>query len=515
MQIVFLHYHLLPGGVTQVIANHLQSLKHRFDGGSPCKIAIFHGGEHGEIKNLNWVDTDEIQVTEHVITGLGYDRTEETVADQDGLADNICKELESIHFAPEDSIIHAHNHALGKNILLPGALRTVAARGYPLLFQIHDFAEDFREDQYVRITAAGGRSDCFQWIYPQANHIHYAVLNRRDHNILIDSGISSERLHVVPNPIVDLGILPDRHEVRSRMSLERGISSGRPLVIYPVRGIRRKNMGEMILWSAMFGEAASFGHTLSPHNVAEKPSYDRWKTIANDLRLPCHFELGETFSFEDNLSAADALITTSVAEGFGMVFLESQLAERPLIGRNLPEITSDFRAEGIDYSLLYDALLVPVDFLGKDQIYESVFTAYIATIEKFGFGDRRKAMAHASLTSTLESGTIDFSRLTPALQQEVVMGVAKDQGLCATLREQNPQMEKSLSRKGAEDQVKHNASLVRSHFAPEVTGKTLENIYRKLSTSTDRDRIEPLGDAEKILDHFIDFTRFCPLRSLP
>ena len=126
-----------------------------------------------------------------------------------------------------------------------------------------------------------------------------------------------------------------------------------------------------------------------------------------------------------------------------MVFLESQLAERPLIGRNLPEITSDFKDEGIDYSLLYDALLVPVDFLGKDQIYESVLTAYSATIEKFGFLDRREAMARASLTGTLESGTIDFSRLTPALQQDVVMGVAKDQGLCATLREQNPQMEKS------------------------------------------------------------------------
>ena len=76
-------------------------------------------------------------------------------------------------------------------------------------------------------------------------------------------------------------------------------------------------------------------------------------------------------------------------------------------------------------------------------------------------------------------------------------------------------MEKSLFRKGVEDQVKHNASVVRSRFAPEVTGKTLENIYQKLSNSTDRDRIEPLDDAEKILDHFIDFNRFCPLRSLP
>ena len=37
---------------------------------------------------------------------------------------------------------------------------------------------------------------------------------------------------------------------------------------------------------------------------------------------------------------------TSLAEGFGMVFLESWLAECPLLGRDLPEITRDFVEAG-------------------------------------------------------------------------------------------------------------------------------------------------------------------------
>ena len=40
--------------------------------------------------------------------------------------------------------------------------------------------------------------------------------------------------------------------------------------------------------------------------------------------------------FFENLAAADAVATTSLAEGFGMVFLEAWLAGRPLVGRDLP-----------------------------------------------------------------------------------------------------------------------------------------------------------------------------------
>ena len=42
------------------------------------------------------------------------------------------------------------------------------------------------------------------------------------------------------------------------------------------------------------------------------------------------------------MASAHRLVTTSVAEGFGLAFLEPWLFGKGLLGRNLPEITVDF-----------------------------------------------------------------------------------------------------------------------------------------------------------------------------
>ena len=517
MRVAIIHYHLLPGGVTQVIANHLQSLKQFLHNNVECTVAILHGGRNDDFQNLNWEDTPGIKVSVHAISELGYDRWPDEPLDGNGLAKNILSTLKEIDFSPSNSVIHVHNHSLGKNASLPDALHKIAGRGYPMLLQIHDFAEDFRTDQYQRLATAGSQypGDFRERLYPQAGHIHYAVLNGRDQKILAASGVSDERLHVVPNPIVNLGALPNRAEVRERMHRDRAISFRDPLVIYPVRCIRRKNIGEMLLWSAVFNHRASFGNTLAPRNVAEQPSYDRWRSLAKDLKLPCYFELGEAFSFKENLSAADALITTSVAEGFGMVFLESQLAERPLIGRKLPEITDDFEGNEVDLSLLYDSLTIPVDLLGTDRIYESIFSAYLGAIEKYGFADRRKAVASEYLRSVLATGGIDFSRLTPALQEDVVIRATRDKQVIDVLLHQNPLLQDSIPFLGAQEKIEGNARAVRKYYAPQATGEALANIYNQLLSSSDRESVCSLSGAEIILDNFIGLPRFCPLRSMP
>ena len=53
-----------------------------------------------------------------------------------------------------------------------------------------------------------------------------------------------------------------------------------------------------------------------------------------------------------------ALVTTSIAEGFGLAFLEPWISGSSVVGRNLPDITEDFSVE-LDH--LYDRFDVPVD----------------------------------------------------------------------------------------------------------------------------------------------------------
>ena len=516
MHIAIIHYHLQPGGVYQVIANHLQSLKVFCDTDSDHRVAIFHGGFIEDVEDAKWASTSNMTVSTHAIAGLGYDAWPESPLDSAGLAANILGALKECNFSPADAVLHVHNHSLGKNVSLPGALQEIANRGYPLLLQIHDFAEDFRDEQYQRLKSALGRQphSLNAMLYPQANHIHYAVLNGRDRQILTRSGVPTKRLHPLPNPIVDPGPLPDRNEIRSNMRLQQGISIDQPLVIYPVRGIRRKNLGELLLWSALFNQQASFGSTLAPQNDVEKISYRRWKSFASDLRLPCYFELGDSFSFKENLAAADALITTSVAEGFGMVFLETQLVRRPLLGRKLPEITSDFENNGVDLSLLYQALHIPIAFLGKDRIYKNIFAAYCKAIENFESSEQQKMKAHNALNHVLSSGIIDFSMLTPLLQKEIISDVVKNKEKAKNIRQLNPLLEESLSFNHSQKTIDSNAAAVQTNYAPSSTGAKLVKIYEQVLHSSRDKIVSPLSHGEKILESFLSLERFRPIRSM-
>ena len=84
-----------------------------------------------------------MRVSAHAVAELGYDHWPESLVDSTGLATNLLMAFKERGFSPADTVIHVHNHSLGKNVSLPGALQVLAGHGYPLLLQIHDFAEDF------------------------------------------------------------------------------------------------------------------------------------------------------------------------------------------------------------------------------------------------------------------------------------------------------------------------------------------------------------------------------------
>lgn len=116
---------------------------------------------------------------------------------------------------------------------------------------------------------------------------------------------------------------------------------------YPVRGIRRKNLGEFALLAALFPEH-NYILTLAPKNPLEADAYDVWTEQVRRLGLPMHVNAGALWPFEEIMAQSAGAVTTSIREGFGLAFLEPWTLGKAVTGRDLPDITRDFKAHGID-----------------------------------------------------------------------------------------------------------------------------------------------------------------------
>jgi hypothetical protein len=511
--LAILHHHLNRGGVTQVIANHLRALD--AVGGGPERVLLLYGGRRtgwpedlpGQLSNL------DVQLCE--VPELDYDDSPRV--EPGALADRLSGILSDRGCGAEETIVHAHNHSLGKNLSLPGAIGQLAATGYRLLLQIHDFAEDFRPHNYRRQLEGFGATspqELGQRMYPQAGQIHYAVLNGRDRSILARARVTSDRVHLLPNPVHEFGEMPEKTTARAKLDDRFGITPETTFLLYPVRGIRRKNVGEALLWSALFESGVTLGLTLRPINPIEQPHYDRWVRLAEELSLPIRFGLGEDggLGFTENLSAADAVLTTSVAEGFGMVFLETWLAERMLLGRDLPEITTDFKAAGLKFATLSPELRIPVDWIDEHRFMAEFEAAYRHVLDEYGQQTESPSVAQA-IQRLIVDGTVDFASLSSELQEQAIRHVAADSRQRDDLLTLNPWIAASVEgvRRGDAELIAHNAAAVRDFISLEVSGRRLKDLYDMVRRS-DASSVEGLGHGKRILEEFLDVSRFHPVR---
>ncbi len=385
-------------------------------------------------------------------------------------------------FGGEPDVWHIHNHCLGKNPVLTQEVSNLAMAGQKILLQIHDFAEDGRPDNYTNLGKLKDR------LYPTASHIHYAALNQRDFNFLKAAGIPESNLHLLPNAVSPLSHPESR------------IANPEPLYVYPCRAIRRKNIGELLLWSAAMPEA-KFAVTLAPKNPEVKPIYDAWVAFAEELGLNVEFDAGAKCSFEEMVAKADALITTSIAEGFGLAFLEPWLADKPLVGRNLPEITADFEQHGLDLSQLYNRLGVPLtcnDWNIGPQFFRTLENKMRAAAEAYGIEWTDERFEEAK-TALVQNGTVDFGILNEDLQRVIIRAAQANRDMFGD----------GLGDSSA--QVDGNRAVVEKAYGTEAYGAYLLSIYQELL------RTKPgtvgYADGDALLNEFLNPARFNLLRT--
>jgi len=514
MNIVMLHYHLNHGGVTQVMANQLRALDQVCTRADRVRVAVFCDGQVGGWPAELASGLRAVDVTLHAVPRLRYDA--QPVAEVAQLTVQLRAQLSALGYAPDDTILHVHNHGLGKNASLPGALQRLAAEGFALLLQIHDFAEDLRPRNYDHLCSAWQTADLTPTLYPQAAHIHYAVLNQRDRRVLAGAGVPADRLHYLPNSPALNAPVAARDAARRSLHARFGIPDSARFLLSPVRAIRRKNVGEMLLWSVLAGPDTHIGVTLAPLNPAVQPYYQRWRTLVSELQLPVHFEIGgqSGLPFEVNSAAADLILTTSVTEGFGMAFLESWLAERVLVGRDLPEITGDFAAAGVQLRYVSPQLRVPVELIGRAAFCDTLVAACSSMREAYG----RPPLADAAVADLCRArtadDTVDFADLDEPHQEQVLRVLQRDAGLRTHVLDLNPTVTGTLALTphAAHDMIMQNKAVVQEDYSLHASGARLWRAYQRVTASPRDHRMARLSEGGRILEEFLDPTRFRPIR---
>ena len=496
------HHHLNRGGVTRVAANHLLALAAAAPADRPPTAALLTGGRREAWgPHADELAAAGVRVADVTVPGLDYDDQTAAAPGAGTLADRLERGLHDAGADPTATVLHMHNHALGKTVALPGAVAELARRGWRCLLQLHDFAEEFRPANFARLRDALGPEAT---LYPQASHVHYAVLNGRDRGVLEDLGVPADRLHFLPNPVADFPPLPDKSDARRALAAACDVPADAKYLVYPVRGIRRKNLGEAILTGLLEPDAV-VGVTLEPRNPVELRFHDRWRAFAAELDLPVRFGTGEKggCSFHQNLAAADAVLTTSVAEGFGMVFLEAWLADRPLLGRDLPHVTADFKADGLALPGLYDSLTVPLAWVPEFP------DRFRAGCEKLLADYRRPwddAAFDAALAAKSAGDRVDFGDLDEPMQEAVIRRIADDPAARGEVRsvETDPGRPNDAT-------VAANAAVVRTKYDLLGSGRRLRAVYDAVLASP----VGPVGpppNPRAALEAFLDLRTFRLIR---
>jgi len=463
MKIAFIHYHLKTGGVTTVLRQQVEAI------GDNCQSLVL-AGSSPEI---------DFPVKTAVIPELGYTRPDQKPFDPADVADSIIRTISSA-FGGDSDVVHVHNPTLAKNKHFLQILSQLQRRNINLFLQIHDFAEDGRPlvyypDEYI--------SNC-----------HYGVLNSRDYDILLKAGLKSEGLHIIPNMV---------NPVRS---IRQDAPPGN-FVLYPIRAIRRKNIGEAILSALFFEHGEKLLITLPPNSPADIISYRDWKSFVTKHNLPVEFDAGINKDFKGLVQAAKFLITTSITEGFGFSFLEPWVYDKLLWGRRLGHIRQDFEENGIRLDHLYDRLMVPVDWIGLTKLFKRWLSCVEHTCDVFNHPIQKDRIKTA-FERISANDRVDFGLLDEDFQKQIILRVLADKKNADILKKMNAFLMHPGKVPQKDALIRKNKQAVLSNYDRRSYRKKLMAIYTSVSQQAVHQRI----DKNVLLSEFLKLDEFSLLK---
>ncbi|MCK5200918.1 MAG: hypothetical protein KAR21_21340, partial [Spirochaetales bacterium] len=238
MRIIVFHYHLLPGGVTQVIkSSAVAALMHipGIDG-----ITLVSGRTDNSDKlvadirdSLKGSIPGNIDVESVILPELGYISDMVNYPDQGILEDTLLDRFKG-------DLWWIHNYHIGKNPFFTEAVLQIGEK-FPeqqMVLHIHDFPEAAR---YLNLATL--HQHVTRVLYPVSSNVKYVTINSRDKDYLVAAGVPEEMDFILNNPVETLEM--ERGDGRTEKrggKIDNVLSKstaayieGAPFMIYPVR----------------------------------------------------------------------------------------------------------------------------------------------------------------------------------------------------------------------------------------------------------------------------------------
>lgn len=426
MRLVIVHHHFRPGGVRRVIELATPHLVAHFPEKIECVVLVT-----GEAPDALWLGRfqDKLRGTRvQIVVEPVFGYVSESSLDRKPLAHRVSRGvLELLRGAGlKDVLVWAHNLGLGRNLYLARELTsTCHSRGIPLVAHHHDWWFENRWHHSAQLREPGFRTlrALASAVFESGCSTRHVAINQADATVLAKH--FPAQTGWLPNPVEPEPEPSAARRQFARAWLRDQLGDDAPAWLMPCRLLRRKNIAEALLLTRWLQPEAWLITTGGVSSVEEQAYADQLAHVAHAqgwrLRLSvlaCDESTKPTVP--ELMAASQAVVLTSLQEGFGLPYLEAAAARRPLIARRLPNVAPDLAEFGFDFPQAYDELLVDpalFDWRAERERQRRIY------------GSWRDAMPRAAaqflgkpalLATEQEACPVPFARLTLTAQLEVL-----------------------------------------------------------------------------------------------
>ncbi|HWN94621.1 MAG TPA: glycosyltransferase [Methylomirabilota bacterium] len=431
MTLIIVHFHLRPGGIRRIIelaTPHLVKAS-----GDAIDRIVLAVGEAGDRKwNETFAQlTAPVPVEFFVEAGFNY------LSEQKRSPAAVTKRVHAaldrllVNANSSNTLVWVHNPGIGRNLILTRELvRACDKRGLPLVAHHHDWWFDNRWRRWPEMQRSGfpTLASVARTIFPSSRSVRHFTINHSDVAQLKPH--LDHRATWLPN-LTERVTPPSEERLREvRAWIQRKWNDrDAPVWILPCRLLRRKNVAEALLLARWLRPEAWLVTTGGVSSADEKAYADKLAAAAHrhHWRLRLGVLAGDEArkpSVAELLAASEAVMLTSIQEGFGLPYLEAAASRRPLIARSLPNIAPDLNQFGFRFPQCYDEVLIAphlFEWRGEQMRQTKLFEAWRKQLP----GACRSLPGRPALLAARQPQPIPFSRLTLTAQLEVLAHPAR------------------------------------------------------------------------------------------